>query len=252
MDKTNIFTGKNQTLSCGKKFQGGDGKENMSYCLFPSTIHKPMNMKKILAFVLFGAGLMFPAAAQDITELPPPQKTGGMPLMEALATRRTVRSFDSRDLSPQQISNLLWAAFGINRPDGKRTAPSARNFQENDLYLLMKNGVYLYRPETHTLKKLMDEDIRHLGGTQDFVKDAPLTVVLIADLDRMGGAGTGTDLQTAYIDAGYISQNIYLYCTSAGLATGARGLIDREALGAALQLKNSQAIIIAHCVGYEK
>lgn len=195
---------------------------------------------------------MLPAEAQDVTQLPPPRKTGGMPLMEVLAKRRTVRSFEGRDLSLQQISDLLWAAFGINRPDGKRTAPSARNFQENDLYLLMKSGVFLYLPETHSLEKLMDEDIRHLGGTQDFVKDAPVTVVLIADLDRMGGAGTGTDLQTAYIDAGYISQNIYLFCTSAGLSTGARGLIDREALGEALQLKNSQAIIIAHCVGYEK
>ncbi|HDR88873.1 MAG TPA: SagB/ThcOx family dehydrogenase [Bacteroidetes bacterium] len=206
----------------------------------------------VFIFIFFGAGLLLPAAAQDITPLPPPQKTGGMPLMEVLAKRRTVRSFKRRDLSQQQISDLLWAAFGINRPDGKRTAPSARNFQENDLYLLMKNGVYLYLPETHSLEKLMDEDIRHLGGTQDFVKDAPLTLVLIADLDRMGGAGTGTNLQTAYIDAGYISQNIYLFCTSAGLSTGARGLIDREALGAALKLKDSQAIIIAHCVGYEK
>lgn len=198
-------------------------------------------------FILFLAGSV---AAQETISLVPSQKTGGMPIMEALAKRSTARAFDSRDLSDQQMSDLLWAAFGINRPDGKRTAPSARNYQETDIYVLLPQGVYIYDAEAHRLNRLMEGDIRELGGTQDFVKDAPVTLVLIADLTRI--TGTGDKLQTAYIDAGYISQNIYLYCTSEGLATGARGLIDRPALGDKLNLKETQAIIIAHSVGYHR
>ncbi|MFO7935514.1 MAG: SagB/ThcOx family dehydrogenase [Bacteroidales bacterium] len=200
-------------------------------------------------FILFLAGSV---AAQETIPLVPLQMTGGMPIMEALAKRSTARAFDSRDLSDQQMSDLLWAAFGINRPDGKRTAPSARNYQETDIYVLLPQGVYIYDAEAHRLNRLMEGDIRELGGTQDFVKDAPVTLVLIADLTRINQGGTGDKLQTAYIDAGYISQNIYLYCTSEGLATGARGLIDRPALGDKLNLKETQAIIIAHSVGYHR
>jgi SagB-type dehydrogenase family enzyme len=188
--------------------------------------------------------------AQEFIQLVPPQKTGGMPLMETLAKRSSARAFASRDLSDQQMSDLLWAAFGVNRPDGKRTAPSSRNNQETDIYVLLQQGVYIYNAEAHQLNRLMEEDIRELGGTQEFVKDAPVTLVLIADLTRIAQGGTGDKLQTAYIDAGYISQNIYLYCTSEGLATGARGLVDRPALGDKLGLKETQAIIIAHSVGY--
>lgn len=202
----------------------------------------------IISYILMLSGSHL--LAQPEILLPPPQVTGGMPLMETLSNRITHRAFDTAELSGQQMSDLLWAAFGINRPDGKRTAPSARNNQETDIYVLMQKGVYLYEPVKHKLIRLMENDIRHLGGTQDFVKDAPVTLVLIADLERMGQGQTGGLLQTAYIDAGYISQNIYLYCTSAGLATGARGLIDREKLGAALGLRENQAITVAHCVGY--
>ena len=201
------------------------------------------------SFILFLTGSV---AAQETIPLVPPQMTGGMPIMEALAKRSTARAFDSRDLSDQQMSDLLWAAFGINRPDGKRTAPSARNYQETDIYVLLPQGVYIYDAEAHRLNRLMEGDIRELGGTQDFVKDAPVTLVLIADLTKINQGGTGDKLQTAYIDAGYISQNIYLYCTSEGLATGARGLIDRPALGDKLNLKETQAIIIAHSVGYHR
>ena len=200
-------------------------------------------------FILFFAGSV---SAQEIISLVPPQKSGGMPLMEALAKRSTARSFDSRDLSDQQMSDLLWAAFGINRPDGKRTAPSSRNNQETDIYVLLQQGVYLYDAEKHRLNRLMEEDIRELGGTQDFVKDAPVTLVLIADLTRISQGGTRDGLLTAHIDVGYISQNIYLYCTSEGLATGARGGIDQPALGSKLGLKETQSIIIAHSVGYHR
>src|ERR1039457_4099054 len=123
-------------------------------------------MKRTLSllFAIFVTGLIF---AQSI-DLPAPQKTGGMPLMDALAKRSTARAFDSIELSPQQLSSLLWAAFGINRPDGKRTAPSARNFQETDIYVLLKSGAYVYNAKSNKLDLVVAEDIRALGGTQAF------------------------------------------------------------------------------------
>ena len=124
-------------------------------------------MKRTLSIfaVAFIAGRLF---AQSI-DLPAPQKTGGMPLMEALAKRSTARAFDSKELSPPQLSSLLWAAFGINRPDGKRTAPSAMNFQETDIYVLLKQGAYVYSAKSNKLDLVVAEDIRALGGTQAFV-----------------------------------------------------------------------------------
>jgi SagB-type dehydrogenase family enzyme len=197
---------------------------------------------------------MFFAVVQAQTEikLPEPKKTGGMSLMEVLSKRSTSRSFDTVAISNQQLSNLLWAAFGINRPDGKRTAPSARNFQETDIYVLLKSGAYVYDAKNNTLKQVLGEDIRNLGGTQDFVKNAPVQIILIADLSKMGNGKNEDKLYTANIDAGYISENLYLFCISEGLATGARGSVDKNALTSKLQLKPDQNVIIAHSVGYPK
>ena len=196
----------------------------------------------------FIAGSLF---AQSI-DLPAPQKTGGLPLMEVLAKRSTARTFDSKDLSPRQISSLLWAAFGINRPDGKRTAPSARDFQETDIYVLMKQGAYVYSARSNKLDLVVAEDIRALGGTQAFVKDAPATLVFVADLSKMGNGSNEDKKNTANIDVGYISQNVYLFCASEGLVTGARGMVDRTALGPRLKLRPDQMIILAQSVGYPK
>lgn len=130
------------------------------------------NMKNIAILLL---GLFIGSMnAQDI-KLPEPTKTGGMPLMEALAKRSTSRQFASTELTKQQISNLLWAAFGINRPDGKRTAPSARNFQETDIYVLMKSGTYIYDAKTNTLNLIVADDLRSIGGSKNFA-DAPRSV----------------------------------------------------------------------------
>jgi len=185
-------------------------------------------------------------AAQNIT-LPAPQKTGGMPLMEALAKRSTARTFDAaRDLSPQQISNLLWAAFGINRDDGKRTAPSASNKQECDLYVLLKTGSYLYDAKANALVFVAAGDQREVGCTskQTFPKNAPITVLIVADSAR------ASSREMASADAGFISQNIYLYCASEGLANGVRASVDREKAAAALSLKPTQWIVFAHSAGY--
>ena len=208
-------------------------------------------MKRISLLIVAGyfAGSVF---AQNL-DLPVPQKTGGLPLMDALAKRATARAFDaSRELSPKQLSSLLWASFGINRPDGKRTAPSARNFQETDIYVLLKSGTYVYNAASNRLDLVSSEDVRSLGGTQPFVKDAPVTLIFAADLAKMGKGDNAGKMNTANIDVGYISQNAYLYCASEGLATGARGSVDRTALGPKLKLRPDQAIILAQSVGYPK
>lgn len=190
--------------------------------------------------------------SQKSIKLPEPKKSGGMPLMETLANRSTSRAFSSRNISNQQLSNLLWAAFGINRPDGKRTAPSSMNIQEIDIYVLLKNGVYRYDAAKNELTLISGDDVRQYAGSQDFIKDAPVQIVLVADISKITN-GTETDkLTTAHIDAGYVSQNIYLYCTSEGLATGARGYLDKVDLAPKLKLRPSQEIIIAHSVGYPK
>ena len=204
-----------------------------------------LNLSVLLAAILTGNLL-----AQPI-ELPPPQKTGGMPVMEALAKRSTARAFATNDLAPQQISSLLWSAFGINRPDGKRTAPSANNKQETDIYVLLKSGAYIYSAVSNKLDLVGTNDIRALGGTQEFVKDAPVTLVFVADLAKRGGNNEGAR-NAANIDVGYISQNVYLFCASEGLVTGARGSVDRKALGEKLKLRPEQLIVLAQSVGYPK
>ncbi len=207
-----------------------------------------MKLKLSILLAAFLAGNLL---AQSI-QLPPPQKTGGMPLMEALAKRSTSRAFATNELSSQQISSLLWAAFGINRPDGKRTAPSASNHLETDIYVLLKSGAYVYSAASNQLDLVVAEDIRALGGTQAFVKDAPVTLVFVADLAKMGAGSDDNKKNTANIDVGYISQNVYLFCASEGLVTGARGSVDRTALGPRLKLRPDQMIILAQSVGYPK
>lgn len=190
--------------------------------------------------------------SQKSIKLPEPKKSGGMPLMETLANRSTSRAFSSKNISNQQLSNLLWAAFGVNRPDGKRTAPSSMNKQEIDIYVLLKNGVYRYDAATNELTLISGDDVRQYAGSQDFIKDAPVQIVLVADISKITNGSETEKLTTVYIDAGYVSQNIYLYCTSEGLATGARGYLDKVDLGPKLKLRPAQEIIIAHSVGYPK
>jgi nitroreductase len=207
-----------------------------------------MKRTSFFLLALFVTGGLF---AQPL-DLPAPQKSGGMPLMEALAKRSTARAFDSKELSSQQLSSLLWAAFGINRPDGKRTAPSARNFQETDIYALLKQGAYVYAANSNRLDLVVAEDLRALGGTQAFVKDAPVTLVFVADLAKMSKGSSEDKKHLANIDVGYISQNVYLFCASEGLVTGARAMVDRAALGPKLKLRPDQMIVLAQSVGYPK
>jgi nitroreductase len=203
--------------------------------------------------VLLGIALVAPGAAQELApvSLPAPQTDGGKPLMQALKLRATARAFAPDPLPPQTLSNLLWAAWGINRPqEGKRTAPSARNWQEIEVVVVDATGAYLYDAALNALKPLVAGDLRALTGTQDFVKDAPVTLVLVADTSRMQA---GPDPQPmAYADAAFVSQNVYLFCASEGLATGVRASVDRPALAKALKLRESELIVFAQSVGFPK
>ena len=185
--------------------------------------------------------------------LPQPQTSGGRPLMQVLKDRHTSREFSSEKLPPQLLSNLLWAAFGVNRPDsGKRTAPSAMNWQEIDIYVATQDGLYLYDAKANALKPVLAQDVRGATGQQPFVKDAPVNLVYVADLAKTGRAGA-TD-QTLYTaaDAGFLVQNVYLFCASEGLAVVVRGSVDRAALAKLMKLRLDQQIILAQTVGFPK
>jgi len=207
-------------------------------------------MKRAL-YLLLATLLATSLFAQDI-KLPPPRKSGGMPLLDALAKRSTARAFDSRELSLEQLSGLLWASFGINRPDGKRTAPSANNKQATDIYVLLKQGAFVYDAKSNQLTQVLGDDVRPLGATQAFATNAPVTLIFVADLAKMGNASEEAKKNTANVNVGYISQNTYLFCASEGLVTGARASVDRKALSARLNLRPDQAIILAQSVGYPK
>jgi SagB-type dehydrogenase family enzyme len=194
------------------------------------------------------AGAMAQSAGEG--KLPAPQTEGGLPLMQALKRRRTTRSLAPRELPPQVLSNLLWAAFGINRPDGHRTAPSARNWQEIDVYVVMASGAYLYDARDHGLQRVVTQDVRALAGTQAHARSAPVTLVYVADARRMSGAGDEARTELAGADTGFIAQNAYLYCASEGLGTVVFASIDRERLAQALKLDRAQRIVLGQSVGY--
>ncbi|MBL0125003.1 MAG: SagB/ThcOx family dehydrogenase [Betaproteobacteria bacterium] len=175
--------------------------------------------------------------------LPAPETTGGMPLLDALRQRQSRREFLQEVLPPQVLSNLLWAGFGINRKsDTGRTAPSAMNAQEIDLYAAMPSGLYLYDPHAHVLRMTGAEDVRRVTGYQDFVDDAPLDLIyMVPAAQRQSYAS---------VAAGAIAQNIYLYCASAGLATVIRAWIDRDALAKAMALTPDHQLLLSQTVGY--
>jgi nitroreductase len=146
---------------------------------------------------------------------------------------------------------LLWAAFGINRPDtGGRTAPSAHNWQEIEVYATLAAGLYCYEPAAHSLRLAVSDDLRVLTGTQDFVATAPLDLVYVADFSRMTNASAEDRAFFAATDAAIIAQNVYLYSAYAGLAAVVRGLVDRRRLARAMELRMDQRIVLAQTVGF--
>ncbi len=185
----------------------------------------------------------------DKIKLPPPETTGGMPLMEALSKRHSDREFSSNQLDEKTLSTLLWAAVGINRSEsGKRTAPTANNSLSMEVYVIMEAGAYRYSAEEHALELVTNKDIRELAGNQDFVKTAPLNLVYVSDYSRMK-EGSNKEMYSG-AHAGFISQNVYLYCASAGLSTVVRAWVEREPLSKALNLNDNLHVVLAQTVGY--
>ncbi len=204
-----------------------------------------------MGIVMMGVAGVTSAESVGGVGLPPPQTEGGMPLLQALRERHSTREFSPQALPPQVLSDLLWAAAGVNRPEsGKRTAPSARDWREIDVYVATADGAYRFDPDAHALRPVLARDVRALTGTQDFVAKAPVNLVYVANMDRMGAAAPEQKALYSATDTGFIAQNVYLFCASAGLATVVRGSIDREALAAALGLGPNQSIILAQTVGY--
>lgn len=190
--------------------------------------------------------------ANEVIQLPPAQTEGGKPLMEALKMRRTIRTFDTRPLPPQVLSNLLWAAGGINRPESSlRTAPSWRGWAHVDLYITMPDGVWLYDPKEHRLVLHVKEDLRAATTTeQPFVKVAPLNIVYVSDGDKMKEISDENSVIASVADASMIAQNVYIFCASEGLATVIRGLVPRLQLAKKMKLRPNQRIYLAQTVGY--
>jgi nitroreductase len=203
----------------------------------------------MLGFLLL---VPFAALAQDVIKLPPPKTEGGMPLMEALKARKSGREFSSATLPLPVLSNLLWAAWGINRPDGHHTAPSARNMQEIDVYVATSDGLFLYDPKQHQLQKILSEDIRAATGMNDYVKDAAVNLVYVADLTRGNLKEPNAIEFYTGADTAFLAQNVYLFCASEKLQVVVRGSIDRPVLAKKMKLRPDQKITLAQSVGYPK
>ena len=204
-----------------------------------------------LLFLLF---LCAPVISQPKTkQLLPPVRKGGMPLMEALDKRCSTRDFTDKDLPEQTLSNLLWAAFGINREESdKHTAPSSNNNQEIDIYVVTAHGAYKYVPKGHFIELISDEDFRSVCGEQAYVATAAINLVYVSDLSRTDQKDLTAEPLASYSNVGFISQNVYLFCASEGLGAVIRGWINKEALQEKLQLKPNQKIILSQSVGFPK
>lgn len=195
---------------------------------------------------------------EEIIKLPLPQKELEFPLMKAFENRRTIRKWSEAPISKQEISNILWAACGITKnkigkTKSKRTAPSACNSQEIRVYAILCEGVFLYNEENHELELIDSIDIRENIGTQKMMKTAPMGLVFVADLSRMNGPlfkNQEAQRFCAWVDTGYISQNIYLYCAAANLATAVLALINRDELSKLLKLNEDEKIVLTQVIGH--
>jgi nitroreductase len=190
--------------------------------------------------------------AQDIIKLPDPDTEGGIPLMQALKERRSDREFSAKELPLPVLSNLLWAAWGMNRPDGHRTAPSARNIQDIEVYAAMRDGLYIYNAEEHQLRKILNEDIRAATGNQDYVREAPLNLIYVVDSSKGDVRDTALAEFLSGAHAAFVAQNVYLFCASENLSVVVRGNIDKTALRKSMKLRPDQKITLAQSVGFPK
>jgi nitroreductase len=204
------------------------------------------------AILAAGAMAATPVAAfaQEARALPAPRKDIGRPLMQALQLRRSTRAYSQRPLSAQTLSEVLWAAYGVNRPSGDRTAPYWRHIMVIDVYAAMADGVWLYDPQQHALRPRLSADIRAQTGLQDFVAAAPLDLVYVVHGERMTDISPEERRLYGSVDAAFAGQNVYLYCASEDLATVFRGAVDYAKLARAMRLADSEFVAFAQTVGY--
>jgi nitroreductase len=214
-----------------------------------------MNILTKMAQGLIGQYRAQPALGDAISaiHLPPANTTGGLPLMQALTLRQSAREFDPTPLPEQTLSDLLWAAAGVNRPAlNGRTAPSAMNSQEVDVYVALPSGLSRYAAFDHSLRLVCAADVRRVTGYQDFVDTAPMDLVYVVDHARMKLVPAAKRASYAFAAAGAMAQNASLFCASAGLATVIRAWLDRNALAQAMGLTNDQQVLLAQTVGRPK
>lgn len=216
--------------------------------------HKNLRqMKKIIISMGFIFTFLIATEAQQTKtiQFPEASKNGGMPLKQALASRTSSRSFSDKEIPGQVLSDLLWAAWGISRPEsGRRTAPSANNRQDIEIYVSMKSGVYLYDAKSHSLVMHMEFDIRDKTGRQEYVGKAPVNLIFVSDYSKLSANTDEARLFYSGAHTGYISQNVYLFCASEGLATVVRALVDKEMLKTELGLPENKHVTLCQTVGY--
>lgn len=199
-------------------------------------------MIKKITLMLFSIAFILPGFAQQDIKLNAPDKTGGKPLMQALSQRKSSRNFVDKELSVNVLSNLLWAANGFNRAD-KRTAPTANDKQEVELYVALKSGVYFYDAKNSILKLIKEGDHRKSTGSQDFVANASANIILVADMNK------ASSREYAYTDCGFVAQNIYLFAASEGLGAVSRGWYDKDVLAKLLNLPSHKEVLLTQSVG---
>lgn len=216
-------------------------------------------MKKLMlkftffALCIFGFSSILLAQDLKTIQLLPPDMKGGKTVMQALSERKSSREFSVKALPLQELSNVLWAANGLNRKElGKHTAPSASNWQDIDIYVILEEGIYLYDAASDQLKPIVSGDFRASAGSQNFVATAPVNLVFVSDYARMKNAKEEVKPIYAAADAAFIAENVYLYCASADLAVVVRASINKEKIAAILSLSPGQNITLAQTVGYPK
>lgn len=211
-------------------------------------------MKKIL-FALF-ISVCIAANGQEVIKLNQPNKDRGFSVMKALENRQSTGEFADSELSIEDLSDLLWAANGINRPEiGKKTAPSAQNSQEIDIYVCLKNGAYVYDAQKHVLNLVTTNDLRMMAERKKGAVAAPCLILLVAETSRFKTNSYNTKEHVesmSKVDAGIVSQNISIFCAGVGIGTKPRAQMDHAGLKEALKLKDTQILILNHPVGYKK
>lgn len=208
---------------------------------------------KIQPVNLLEGELSLSTSELKVIKLNTPNKKGGAPLMKVFNDRHSEREFARDMLKAQDLSDLLWATNGINRPDGKRTAPSAKNVQDVDVFVITQEGAYLYDAKAHTLNPITKGDFRDLvAGGQDFVKTAPVSILLASELSRLGDASAERTKLMGAVDVGIVNQNINIACEGLGLVTVPRATMNHVELKKVLKLTDTHLLLMNNPVGYPK